>query len=1011
MTVAPETAADLLFRHYGLKGRVTPLPGEVDFNFHIRGEDGREYTLKISREGADPAHIDFQIALQEHLHRKGFPPQFPRTLPSRAGERRVRLEGERAPRWMRLQSWVPGRLLAEVNPRTDGLLQSWGRACGQLCLALQDFQHPHAPTSYHWNPSQTLEMRDEGAHFSSVRRRAIADHFWGLFEREALPLLPRLRRSVNYNDAHEQNLLVSADTFQPEVVGLIDFGDAMHTQTINELAIACAYAGQGMPDPLSAAVEVVRGFQAVFPLKEEEVRVLFPLIGARLMLTVATAARNRRREPDNPYLQVSDRPAWESLERLFEVHPRLAEGCFRQACGWEPCPLREPFEAWAAESEEAWAAPIPLKGARVAPLDLSVGSRELGNNAAFETPEAFQRTIRRLLEDKGAEVGVGGYGEVRPFYVTEAYQRQGNHGPQWRTVHLGLDIWAEAGTPVLAPLEGVVHSFADNPGDCNYGPTILLEHSSGRGRSFLTLYGHLSPESLEGLQVGQRIGKGQPFARIGQPPRNGNWPPHLHFQILLDALGQRGDFPGVAYPHQAAVWKSFCPDPTRFFEAFRFEPAEPMSMEEILGRRRRLLGRSLSISYAEPLHILRGYMQHLYDAGGRRYLDTVNNVPHVGHEHPRVVEALQRQAALLNTNTRYLHEEIIRFAEELCATLPPELSVVHFVNSGSEANELALRMVEACTGSREMLALEMGYHGNTTGCVAVSSYKFDRAGGRGAPPTTHLLPMPDPFRGRYRGEDSAPAYVAHAQELLERLHAEGRRLGGFIGESILSCAGQIVPPAGFYPEVYRLVRQAGGLCIADEVQVGLGRVGETFWGFELHGVLPDVVTIGKPLGNGHPLAAVVCTPAVAEAFANGMEYFNTFGGNPVSCAVGRAVLAVLREEDLQARARQVGAYLKSALEELQSRFPIIGQVRGHGLFLGIELVTDPATRRPATRQAHYLINRMRRLGILMSTDGPDENVLKIKPPLCFSSTDADTLLTTLERVLQEDPLNISSAGG
>lgn len=411
----------------------------------------------------------------------------------------------------------------------------------------------------------------------------------------------------------------------------------------------------------------------------------------------------------------------------------------------------------------------------------------------------------------------------------------------------------------------------------------------------------------------------------------------------------------------------------------------------------------MSISYRKPLHVVRGYMQHLYDDTGRRYLDTVNNVPHVGHQHPRVVRAAQRQIAVLNTNTRYLHENIVRFAEELMATFPPELCVVHFVNSGSEANELALRMVQAYTGQKDMVAVEVGYHGNTGGCIGISSYKFDGKGGQGVPPHTHIVPIPDTYRGLYRTDPEAGRkYAAHVQQAIEKVQAPGRNIGGFICESILSCGGQIVLPEGYLQEAYRHVRAAGGLCIADEVQVGFGRVGEKFWGFELQGVVPDIVTMGKPIGNGHPLAAVVTTPAVAAAFANGMEYFNTFGGNPVSCAIGREVLNVIRDEDLQANALQVGKYLSAGLRDLQQRHPAIGDVRGPGLFLGFELVKNRETLEPATAEAGYLANRMRELGVLMSTDGPFENVLKIKPPMCFSEQDADFLVDSLDKVLGED---------
>ena len=398
-------------------------------------------------------------------------------------------------------------------------------------------------------------------------------------------------------------------------------------------------------------------------------------------------------------------------------------------------------------------------------------------------------------------------------------------------------------------------------------------------------------------------------------------------------------------------------------------------------------------------------MQYLYDANGRRFLDTVNNVPHVGHQHPRVVKAAQRQLGVLNTNTRYLHDNIVQYAEELLATFPPELSVCYFLNSGSEANELAIRMAKTYSGQQDIIAMEAGYHGNTGACVDVSSYKFDGKGGRGAPATTHVTSMPDTYRGEFKGKDAGIQYAKHIEALIGSVQQQGKGIAGFICESILSCGGQIVLPNGFLKAAYSAVRSAGGLCIADEGHVGFGRVGAHFWGFELQGVIPDIVTMGKPIGNGHPLAAVVTTPAVAEAFTNGMEYFNTFGGNPVSCAIGRTVLQIVQEEKLQAHAQSVGQYLLTGLQSLQKQFPIIGDVRGHGLFLGFELVQDEQLR-PAASQASYLANRMRQGAVLMSTDGPLHNVLKIKPPMCFTQANADFFLEGLEKVFKEDFMQI-----
>jgi 4-aminobutyrate aminotransferase-like enzyme len=369
--------------------------------------------------------------------------------------------------------------------------------------------------------------------------------------------------------------------------------------------------------------------------------------------------------------------------------------------------------------------------------------------------------------------------------------------------------------------------------------------------------------------------------------------------------------------------------------------------------------------------------------------------------------------ALLNTNTRYLNELLIEYAERLCATLPGPLRVCYFVNSGSEANELALRLARTFTGSRETIVVDSAYHGNTNAAVEISPYKFTGPGGSGAPPHVHVVPTPDGFRGLYRGGgiDAGSRYAGHVAGAVDRIGRAGGRVGAFAAESILSCAGQIVLPAGYLRAAYAHVRAAGGVCVADEVQVGFGRAGTHFWAFETQGVVPDIVTMGKPIGNGHPLGAVVTTREIGGCFANGMEYFNTYGGNPVSCAIGLAVLDVLRDEGLQSRADRIGTHLTARLRSLMAAHPIIGDVRGLGLFIGVELVRDRETLEPAGVEADLVANRMRDQGVLVSTDGPFRNVIKIKPPLCFSEADADRLVATLDGVLGEDHLRSCTTPG
>ena len=435
----------------------------------------------------------------------------------------------------------------------------------------------------------------------------------------------------------------------------------------------------------------------------------------------------------------------------------------------------------------------------------------------------------------------------------------------------------------------------------------------------------------------------------------------------------------------------------------RFPPTPP-TPEATLSTRKNLLGANLSLSYDRPLKIVRGWRQYLYDEDGRAYLDVYNNVPLVGHTHPRVVAAAQQQLALLNTNTRYLHDNILRYAERLTALLPSPLKVCYFLNSGSEANELALRLARTHTNREDMIVLEHAYHGHTSTLIDLSPYKFNGPGGHGQKPWVHVAPIADDYRGPYRrGEPGlGKKYASHVEQILCTMKRTGSGIAAYIAETLPSVAGQIVFPPNYLAEVYKHVRAAGGVCIADEVQVGFGRLGTHFWGFETQGVVPDIVVLGKPIGNAFPLAAVITTPEITTSFNNGMEFFSTFGGNPVACVAGLAVLDVLRDENLQHNALEVGTRWLAQLHGLQNTHALIGDVRGSGLFLGIDLVNDRSSRAPATEQAAYVVNRLRECGILAGIDGPHHNVIKLRPPLIFSDSDVDLFTITLNEILHED---------
>ena len=994
---------------YGLQATARTLPGEYDENFHLSAADGRAFVLKVMHPARERAFIELQCKALVHLAERAPQLPLPRVMPSREDQLFAEItSGDGAKRLVWLLSYLPGTVLAEVRPHAPELLHDLGRFLGEMDAALESFEHPAAHRELKWDSARAGWIKEFVSEIEGAERRALVETFLRLYEDEVVPRLPRLRRSVIYGDANDYNVLVSEAWPQPrKIVGVIDFGDMHHGLTVSEAAIAAAYAMLGESEPLKAAAEVVAGYHGAFPLTEDELALLFPLMTARLAVSVTNSAHRKKVKPDDAYVTVSEAPAWEALERLEKIHLRFAHYTLRAACGLKAFPRAEKVVCWLKENAGSASSILGVdpRSAACHVFDLSVGSTFLGADPRTATAEEATEKIFAEIKRAGAAFGVGRYDEARLVYTSPLFGASGNPTDERRTIHLGIDMFVQAGTALRAPLEGVVHVAADNIAPLDYGPVVILRHETGDGEEFFTLYGHLSRETLAGLKAGQRIARGEEFARVGAISENGGWTPHLHFQIILDLLELGADFPGVAHASQREAWTSLSPDPNLLLgiPAERF-PGRETSYAETLEQRRRLLGKNLSVSYEHPLKIVRGWMQYLHDETGRAYLDVYNNVPLVGHSHPRVVRAAQEQLALLNTNTRYLHDNVNRYAERLTQKLPEPLRVCFFVNSGSEANELALRLARAHTGREDVIVLEHAYHGHTSTLIDISPYKFDGPGGRGKKPWVHVATLADDYRGPYRREDPQ-AGVKYARLVAEILHGsrfEGRDVAAYIAETLPSVGGQIVFPPGYLAEVYRHARAAGVVCIADEVQVGFGRLGTHFWGFETQGVVPDIVVLGKPIGNGFPLAAVVTAREIAESFANGMEFFSTFGGNPVACAAGLAVLDVLEEEKLQGNALRVGTCLINGLKELQQRHALIGDVRGSGLFLGVDFVLDRETREAAPRQASYVVNRLRERGILTGTDGPHHNVIKLRPPLVFTEADAGLFVRTLDEILQED---------
>ena len=1011
---------------WGIRGQLAALPGEYDLNFAVDAGQDRAYVLKVMRADCDPQLVDLLCAAHAHVARVDSRVPVPAMVPTRSGELCIEWPDEMgARRLVWLLDRRPGIEYARFLPRDERLARDLGRQAARLDQALRSFQHPLLGRSFKWDLCAAEWIGPRLGELADAGRRLLLTRIHDRY----LERLPDLRsRPVQaiHNDLNDYNLLVARDERGAAgISAILDFGDMLAGPVVAELAIAAAYLVLDHPRPLRLLEAFISAYDAELPLSDEDLSLLWPLLRMRLAVSVTNARVEVQGKPDDPYVVVSEQPAWRFLELSADWDERRVTQRLRVACGRTVTPRAARVLEWLRSNAGSFAPILGQDLAACPVLDLSVASPAV-------SPEPLARTYRETNERQGdtasdAAPGVtqdtgassaafpgagsshgrfqlGRYGEPRLVYAADHYRTADTDGPRRRTVHLGVDVFAPAGTMVRSPSDAIVAwcEYRDQPLD--YGGFVVLRHATPDGDHFHALYGHLDRASVAALSVGQSIQTGQRFARLGDSTENGGWPPHLHLQLLLSLEGMERHWPGVCDPDDRRFWMSLCPNPASLLNlADSATHCEVVDEERIARQRTARFASNLRLSYDQPCLLLRGWKHYLFDAWGRTYLDAYNNVPHVGHAHPRIREVACEQLGILNTNTRYLHPAQGEFAETLLARMPAHLTHVFVVNSGSEANELALRLARTHTNAVDMVAIDHGYHGNTTGAYAISAYKFNRPRGGGCPDWVHLVPLPDTYRGPYRDERAAARYAAHIDEAVARVNDRGRRLCGFIAETLPSVGGQIVPPVGYLADVYRRIRAHGGVCIADEVQTGLGRLGHHYWGFQQQEAEPDIVVLGKPLGNGHPLAAVVTTAAIAASFDNGIEFFSTFGGSTLACRIGTTVLQIVEEERLGENAARMGDRLLEGLRELQVRHAVIGDVRGVGLFLGVDLVQDRASREPATTAAAYVKNRLREERILIGTEGPHDNILKIRPPLTIQEADVRHLLATLDGILRETP--------
>ncbi len=986
-----------LKKAWGIEATLTKLDGEYDLNFLAEGD--RDYVLKVMRAGCDEKFIDMQCQTFDYLKKQAPDLPIPDILPSKQGTLYCLFEDEEGQnRILWLLQKIEGRTYADFKPKTINLIHNLGLALGDMDKVLETFNHPSLQRDFKWNLTQGDWIADNLDIIVNLKRRALIEEIVQDYHR-VKKILMAMDQVAIHNDVNDYNVLVNGSlTIEPYIAGLIDFGDMCASPRICDLAITAAYIVLDHPNPEEALTALTRGYHSTYPLTAQETDLIWPLLRLRLAVSVVNSTLMAVENPDDPYVVISQKPAWYFLEG-HQVNPGLLKARLRAACNLPVCDGATDVMSW-IDDENGNFVPILGQGLENAPLNpLSVELSDLPQNP-FD-----------ITEDEAADLGVvsaqvslGYYNEPRLVYTADAFRNGPWKASNRRTVHLGVDIFHEAGTEVCAPLEGFVETVENKPDRLDYGGLVILRHQIGSQQKFYTLYGHLNPNVCEDLSVGQLVEKGERFACLGDKNQNGGWAPHLHFQLALSIEGLGSDWPGAADPDEMYLWCKLCPNPAVLLNINGEKTAySPPQKSKVLEGRRENFGQNLMLTYNEPVMLLRGWKHHLFDEWGRPYLDSYNNVPHVGHAHPRIQTVATDQLKRMNSNTRYLHPAQTVFADKILSKLPKELSVCFFVNSGTEANELALRLARAHSGGKDMITPDHGYHGNTTGAIDVSAYKFNAPGGVGQPDWVHLIEVADDYRGTYRRGDPniAEKYAALVETAISAVEKRGGKLAGFIAETFPSVGGQIIPPKGYLPKVYERIRAAGGVCIADEVQTSLGRLGDYYFGFEEQGALPDIVVMGKPIGNGHPVGVLVTTHEIADSFAKGPEFFSTFGGSTLSCRIGKEVLDIVDEEGLMENARVMGNTLLDGLKALQGKYKIVGDVRGYGLFIGLDLVKERENRTAGTEIAAYVKNRMCEHRILMGSEGPADNILKIRPPMTIQKDDVNMILHVMDKVLDE----------
>jgi 4-aminobutyrate aminotransferase-like enzyme/Ser/Thr protein kinase RdoA (MazF antagonist) len=998
-------AAELGRSLFGATGEVKELGSHQDRNFLIRAAEGPR-VLKIANRSWTRSALEAQDAALALLQASAAPKagedagsiafKAPASAPSLKGPliAEATIGGESY--LVRMLTFVEGSPLTDCVYLSPAVVADLGRLAGSAAAALRGFEHPGLE-----RPAGQWDLRASAEVIASLlpsvpdaeKRGALARHAAAATARVSA-VASTLRLQAVHGDVTDDNVVAQLDEagrLRPD--GVIDWGDLARSWLVAELAVTCACVLRHRPDDALAVLPAIAEFHQQVPLSEGEVAALWPLVVLRGITLVASGEHQALLDPDNPSVTGPLASEW----RIFDVASSLpcdvAEAAIRQALGMPPAPKY-------ASQRAALAAARPLlpslPAAAIAALDLSVTSPELHAGKFLEGAAAETALLRQQAALSGA--AATRWGEAR---LTRS---QVNSAAAPATVALGVELAVAAGAPVAAPWDVTVLSADVAEG------LLVLDGPAGA----LVLRGvDAAAGAIEGasLPSGSALGtvraaKDATEAAVAAVAAASAPLGRLHVQLCVEpSLCSGLSLPAFAVPGaHAAGWLAVCPDPSPLLRASLAAPAD--DVEDLLRRRGRVFARVQEHYYAQPMRIERGWRQHMVDSGCRAYVDMVNNVAAVGHAHPRLAAAAHAQLSLLNTNSRFHYAAVAELCERLVATAPEGLDTVLLVNSGSEAVDLALRMAQVVTGRQSIVSVMEAYHGWTmlSGAVTTEGMMLSSPtdGADKRPDWIRLVSAPNSFRGKFRGAAAADGYAEEVRVTVADMVAAGTHPAAFISEPLFGNAGGIVLPPGYLAAVYKAVRAAGGLCVADEVQAGYGRTGRHWWSHEAHGVVPDIITVAKAMGNGYPLGAVITRKDIAEAFQREKgRFFSSAGGSPAACVVGSTVLDIFRDERLQENARVVGDHIVARCTALAERYPIIGAVHGSGLYLGIELVRSRETLEPATAECYAICDRLRELGCIVQPASERSNVLKAKPPMCLSRESADFFVDALETTLRD----------